>query len=74
MDELIKLLDYLSSINTGQIADTGKLESLLSACWNKFDGFEIKGLEQKMIDRGDPSGLSMTVTQLNTVSFSTQTY
>jgi hypothetical protein len=41
---LKELLDFLSSIQKGAILDTTKLKSLLSACWEDFDGSNEEGM------------------------------
>ena len=38
------LLEYLSSLQPGAIADTGQLEKLLSASWDEFEGNCLEGM------------------------------
>ena len=39
-----QLSEHLESLQAGAISDTGKLESLLAACWNQFDGSGAEGM------------------------------
>jgi len=40
-----QLLEYLSTMSPGEIADVGQLDSLLAGCWDQFDGGNVEGME-----------------------------
>lgn len=62
-----QLLEYLSTMSPGQIADVGQLDSLLAACWDQFDGGNAEGMESyKLLGRMEsiswnPPVLSFTI-------------
>lgn len=62
-----ELLAYLESIQRSAIADTARLEALLAACWDEFDGSAEEGmagskLHERMQDvEWNPPRLSFTI-------------
>lgn len=62
-----QLLEYLSTMSPGEIADVGQLDSLLAACWDQFDGGNAEGMEAyKLLGRMEsiswnPPVLSFTI-------------
>ena len=45
----IGLVEYLNSIETGEIKDTIKLANLFSPCWDEFDGSTGEGMEAEKL-------------------------